>query len=156
LANNYNYNYNKQHIYHLDKRISSSSITHEESHDDTVVEKWLAERFEDKLRKASLITKQTHKPILLYRNIIDESEDALQEQIGFIVGKQIVTVMYTYGGFVPSTFQKIAVYTLDKFTKWIVKKEKRDLLLQCLQNIIDQEISCNTSYERKNQNQPIS
>jgi hypothetical protein len=64
--------------------------------------------------------------------------------------------MYTYGGFVPSTFQKIAVYTLDKFTKWIVKKEKRDLLLQCLQNIIDQEISCNPSYETKNQNEPIS
>jgi hypothetical protein len=92
----------------------------------------------------------------LYRNIIDESEDALQEQVGLIVGKQIVTVMYTYGGFVPSTFQKIAVYTLDKFTKWIVKKEKRDLLLQCLQNIIDQEIPCNPSYERKNQNEPIS
>ena len=142
-------------MHHLHKKISSSSLTNEERHDDTV-EKWLAERFEDKLRKASLITKQTHKPILLYRNIIDESEDALQEQVGLIVGKQIVTVMYTYGGFVPSTFQKIAVYTLDKFTKWIVKKEKRDLLLQCLQNIIDQEISCNPSYERKNQNEPIS
>ena len=126
-------------MYNLDKRISYS-LTKEEQEDHTV-EKWLGEIFEDKLRKASLITKQTHKPVLLYRNIIDESEDALQEQVALIVEKQIVTVMYTYGGFVPSTFQKIAVYTLDKFTKWIVKKEKRDLLLQCLENIVDQEIS---------------
>jgi hypothetical protein len=131
-------------MYNLDKRISYS-LTKEEQEDHTV-EKWLGEIFEDKLRKASLIAKQTHKPVLLYRNIIDESEDALQEQVALIVGKQIVTVMYTYGGFVPSTFQKIAVYTLDKFTKWIVKKEKRDLLLQCLQNIVDQEIPCNRSY----------
>ena len=131
-------------MYNLDKRISYS-LTKEEQEDHTV-EKWLGEIFEDKLRKASLITKQTHKPVLLYRNIIDESEDALQEQVALIVEKQIVTVMYTYGGFVPSTFQKIAVYTLDKFTKWIVKKEKRDLLLQCLQNIVDQEIPCNRSY----------
>jgi hypothetical protein len=131
-------------MYNLDKSISYS-LTKEEQEDHTV-EKWLGEIFEDKLRKACLITKQTHKPVLLYRNIIDESEDALQEQVALIVEKQIVTVMYTYGGFVPSTFQKIAVYTLDKFTKWIVKKEKRDLLLQCLQNIVDQEISCNRSY----------
>lgn len=125
---------NKQHM-HLHKRMSSSSFLRGEKQDDDTVEKWLAERFEDKLRKTSHIIKQTHRPILLYRNTIEESEDALREQIGLVIGKYIVIIMYAYGGFVPSTFQEVEVHTLDKFTKWIVKKGKRDLLLQCLENI---------------------
>ena len=125
---------NKQHM-HLHKRMSSSSSLRGEKQDDDTVEKWLAERFEDKLRKTSLFIKQTHRPILLYRSTIEESEDALREQIGLVIGKYIVIIMYAYGGFVPSTFQEVEVHTLDKFTKWIVKKGKRDLLLQCLENI---------------------
>jgi hypothetical protein len=116
--------------------MSSSSIHVEEKQEcDDIVEKWLAERFEDKLRKTSHIIKQTHRPILLYRNTIEESEDALREQIGLVIGKYIVIIMYAYGGFVPSTFQEVEVHTLDKFTKWIAIKGKRDLLLQCLENI---------------------
>jgi hypothetical protein len=113
----------------------SSSIHGEEKQEDDIVEKWLAERFEDKLRGISLVVKQTHRPILLYRNIIEESNDALREQVGLVIGKHIVIIMYAYGGFVPSTFQKVEIYTLDKFTKWIVKRGKRDLLLQCLESL---------------------
>ena len=107
----------------------------EKQEEGDIVEKWLAEIFEDKLRKVSIIIKQTHRPILLYRNTIEESEDALREQIGLVIGKHIVMIMYAFGGFVPSTFQKVEIHTLDKFTQWIVKKGKRDLLLQCLENI---------------------
>jgi hypothetical protein len=124
---------NKHHV-HLHKRMSSS-IHGEEKQEDDIVEKWLAERFEDKLRGISLVVKQTHRPILLYRNIIEESNDALREQVGLVIGKHIVIIMYAYGGFVPSTFQKVEIYTLDKFTKWIVKRGKRDLLLQCLESL---------------------
>ena len=87
------------------------------------------------MRNASLITKQTHRPIVLYRNTIEESESALQEQIGLIAGKQIVILVYAYGGFVPSIFQKIEVHTIEKFITSVITKGKRDLLLECLQNI---------------------
>ena len=115
----------KQHI-HIGDGVSSSSLCGEEKQEDGIVERWLAERFEYKLRNASLITKQTHRPIVLYRNTIEESESALQEQIGLIAA---------YGGFVPSTFQKIEVHTIEKFITSVITKGKRDLLLQCLQNI---------------------
>ena len=124
----------KQHI-HIGDGVSSSSLCGEEKQEDGIVERWLAERFEYKLRNASLITKQTHRPIVLYRNTIEESESALQEQIGLIAGKQIVILVYAYGGFVPSTFQKIEVHTIEKFITSVITKGKRDLLLQCLQNI---------------------
>ena len=107
----------------------------EEKQDNAIIEDWLAERITDKLRKASIVVQQTHRPHLLYRNTIEESQDVLQEEVGIISGKHIVIMIYAYGGFVPSTFQKIEVYTSDKFIKSIIKKGKKDLLLQCLETL---------------------
>ena len=107
----------------------------EEKQDNAIIEDWLAERLTDKLRKASMVVQQTHIPHLLYRNTIEESHDALQEEVGIISGKHIVIMIYAYGGFVSSTFQKIDVYTSDKFIKWIIKKGKKDLVLRCLESL---------------------
>ena len=107
----------------------------EEKQDNAIIEDWLAERLTDKLRKASIVVQQTHRPHLLYRNTIKESQDVLQEEVGIISEKHIVIMTYAYGGFVSSTFQEINVYTSDKFTKWIIKKRKKDLLLQCLKSL---------------------
>src|SRR6266581_3486230 len=120
------------------KRISSSLIpphVAEEKQDNAIIEDWLAERLTDKLRKASIVVQQTHRPHLLYRNTIEESQDVLQEEVGIISAKHIVVMIYAYGGFVPSTFQKIEVYTSDKFIKSIIKKGKTALLLQCLESL---------------------
>ena len=127
--------HNKQHK-SVSKKRSSLILPHvDERQDNAIIEDWLAERLADKLRKASMVVQQTHIPHLLYRNTIEESKDALQEEVGMISGKHIVIMIYSYGGFVPSTFQKIEVYTSDKFTNWIVKNGKKDLLLQCLESL---------------------
>ncbi|MGC2575352.1 MAG: hypothetical protein WA364_27920 [Candidatus Nitrosopolaris sp.] len=106
-----------------------------EKQDNAIIEDWLAERLTDKLRKASIVVQQTHRSHLLYRNTIEKSQDVLQEEVGIISGKHIVVMIYVYGGFLPSTFQKIEVYTSDKFIKWIIKKGKTHLLLQCLESL---------------------
>jgi len=128
--NNHHKNVDKKRFYSL-----ISSHVQEEGQDNVIIEDWLAERLADKLRKASMVVQQTHIPHLLYRNTIEESKDALQEEVGMISGKHIVIMIYSYGGFVPSTFQKIEVYTSDKFINWIVKNGKKDLLLQCLESL---------------------
>jgi len=120
------------------KKSSSSLIPSnvvEEKQDNAIIEDWLTERLTDKLRKASMVVQQTHIPHLLYRNTIEENHNALQEEVGIISGRHIVIMIYAYGGFVSSTFQKIDVYTSDKFIKWIIKKGKKDLVLQCLESL---------------------
>jgi len=119
------------------KRFSSLILRHvaEEKQDNAIIEDWLLERLTDKLRKASIVVQQTQVPHLLYRNTIEESQDVLQEEVGIISGKHVVIMVYVYGGFVPSAFQKIDIYTSDKFIKWIIKKGKKDLLLQCLESL---------------------
>src|SRR5439155_24472055 len=126
---------NKQHK-NVNKKRSSLILSDVEARqNNAIIEDWLAERLSDKLRKASMVVQQTHIPHLLYRNTIEESKDALQEEVGMISGKHIVIMIYSYGGFVPSTFQQIEVYTSDKFTNWIIKNGKKDLLLQCLESL---------------------
>jgi hypothetical protein len=115
----------------------STLISHSEKkycNNNIVIEDWLLERLADKLRKASIIVHRRHIPHLLYRNTIEENEDALREEVGLLTGKYILIIMYAYGGFIPSNFQKVEVYTLDKFTRWIVQKQRKELLLQCLES----------------------
>jgi hypothetical protein len=99
------------------------------------VKQWLGDRLKDKLQKSSILSIQTHKPIILYRIGIEETENAVEEEICYLTGLHIVQIIYAYGGFVPSTFQKIEVFTLEKFTKWILQERKKDLLLQCVDSL---------------------
>jgi hypothetical protein len=117
------------------KRSSLILCDVEEKQDNAIIEEWLAERLSDKLMNSSTVVQGTRIPHLLFRKTIEESKDALQEEVGIISGKHIVIMRYAYGGFVSSTFQKIDVYTSDKFIKWIIKKRKKDLLLQCLESL---------------------
>jgi hypothetical protein len=100
-----------------------------------VVRLWLANRLKEKLQRAFILSLHSHKPIILYRNIIEESESAVQEEISYVVGNHIIHMCYIYGGFIPTTFQKIEIFTLDKFTKWIMQGKNKEFLLQCMDNL---------------------
>ena len=96
----------------------------------------MAERLRDKLQRASILSFHNHKPILLYRKSIEETENVTEkEEISYLSENQIVHMIYVYGGFIPSSFQVIDVFTLDKFTKWIIATKRKDLLLQCLEEL---------------------
>jgi hypothetical protein len=102
------------------------------------VKQWLADRLKDKLQRASAISLHIHKPVMLFRKIIEETENAVEEEIGYISGNHIVCMTYVYGGFIPSSFKSIEVFTRDKFTKWILQERKKDMLLQCIEELEQQ------------------
>ena len=132
-------NHNRQ-LKNATRKGSSSSLIlphTEEKQGNAIIEDWLAERLSDKLRKATTVMQQTRKPRLLYRNTIEETKDALQEEVCILSGKHIVIMIYAYGGFVSSTFQKIDICTSDKFIRCIIKEGKKDLLMQCLESLED-------------------
>ena len=82
-----------------------------------------------------MISQQSHKPLLLYRNIIEESNCAAEEEVCLLAENHIVILFYAYGGFIPSEFQCARIYTIDRFSKLILEKDRKDLLLQCLANL---------------------
>ena len=119
----------------INENIKSVPKPEEVVDENSIVKQWLGERFKDKLQRASRLSSHTHKPILLYRKSIEESESAIEEEICYISGSHIVQVIYTYGGFIPSNFKNIEVFTIDKFTKWILQGKKKELLLQCIEEL---------------------
>ena len=48
---------------------------------DTIVDEWIVENFRNKLKKAAVIVSTLNKPLTLYNNIIEESEDSAKEEI---------------------------------------------------------------------------
>jgi hypothetical protein len=95
---------------------------------------WMIERLRDKLGKAAANANRTGKPILLYRNIIEENEAAAEEEVATVSEKNAIVQVFTYGGFIPPTFQQQHVFRLDEFPMWVMKRG-RNLLLQCLENL---------------------
>ena len=121
-------------ISHMEKK-HGSIIKNNNNNNNIVIEDWLLERLADKLRNASIIVHRMHTPHLLYRNTIEENENALEEEVGLLTEKYVLIVKNAHGGFIPSNFQKVEVYTLDKFTKWIVQEQRKELLFQCLESL---------------------
>ena len=97
------------------------------------LDEWLVERLREKLSKAAVSASRTGKPILLYRNIMDaKTEGSAEEEIATVSEKNAILQVYTYGGFIPPTFQQQYVFMLDEFPAWVMKRS-RNLLLQCLE-----------------------
>ena len=99
-----------------------------------IVEDWLMDILIDKLRKASTIVSRKNIPFILYRNIMEESDSCVQEEVATLVEKYVVIQVFSYGGFIPSTFQSQYVFTIDRFTRLILRKNT-PLFFQCLENL---------------------
>jgi hypothetical protein len=98
------------------------------------LDEWLIERLREKLGKAAVNASRTGKPVLLYRNIMDENEAAAEEEVATVNEKNAIVQVFTYGGFIPPTFQQQYVFILDEFPTWLMKRS-RNLLLECLENL---------------------
>lgn len=98
-------------------------------------EEWLIHKFRSKLKKANMIFQHSRKPLLLYRDTIEESNCAVEEEVCLLAETHVIILLYAYGGFIPSEFQRVRIHTLDKFAKLILKKGRKDLVLQCLENL---------------------
>lgn len=98
---------------------------------------WLIEQFRDKLTKASRVSRKKNRPLLLYRNTLEESESSAEEEVATINEKYVIIQVLTHGGFIPPSFQQQYVFAIDDFAKWIIKRS-RDLYLQCIDNIDEQ------------------
>ena len=109
---------------------------------DNIVDEWLIEHFRNKLKKAVAVVNRLNKPLALYSNILEESEDAAKEEIVLHNQKYITVQIFTRGGFIPTSFQEQYVFTIDKFIWWILKerKNRRAMILQCLETLQNVEI----------------
>jgi hypothetical protein len=100
----------------------------------SIVNQWMVEQFRAKLKKVSMLTIRKDKPFILYNNIIEESEHAVQEELITVSGKYVIVQLISRGGFIPTNFQRQRIFTVDKFCIWVIK-QSRDMVLQCFDNL---------------------
>ncbi len=100
---------------------------------------WLISHFSVLLKKASSHVTKTKIPLVLYRNTLEEEEEAYQETVCTITEGYIIVQVITSGGGVVPSFQQQFVFTLDEFPNWLMRKSK-DLFLQCV-DILEEQFS---------------
>jgi hypothetical protein len=116
---------------------------------DIIVEEWLVDSFRNKLKMAATMVSELNKPLTLYSNIIEESEDSAKEEIVLHNQKYITVQTFTRGGFLPTSFQEQRIFTIDKFIPWIIKERRdRNMILQCLETL-DKENNTTIPIKRK-------
>ena len=98
----------------------------------------ITSRLRDRLRKASIIASKAGRPVVLYRNTIEETDQAAEEEVATVNEQYVVVQVITHGGFMPPYIQQQFVFTFEKFPEWIMSRSG-ELLSRCLE-ALDQEI----------------
>ncbi|MFQ5920706.1 MAG: hypothetical protein ACE5JV_01655 [Nitrososphaerales archaeon] len=98
------------------------------------LDEWLMARFKDLLQRASVIATKKDMPVVLYRQSVEESEHAMEEEVATITSRYVVVQVITHGGFIPPSFQQQFVFRIDEFPEWIMKRSK-ELFLKTLDNL---------------------
>ncbi|MBM2852174.1 MAG: hypothetical protein HW420_721 [Candidatus Nitrosotenuis sp.] len=93
---------------------------------------WQTQHLEDLLKKASTIVTKTGNPIVLYRQTLEEEDDAYEEIVCSLTEKYVIEQLVISGGVLPPTFRQQFIFTLDEFPQKLLRKSK-DLFLQTIE-----------------------
>ena len=89
---------------------------------------WQAKRLADLLRRGSKIVEQTNRPIVLYRQVLEEEDGCYEEAVCSLTVDYVVEQMVTSGGVLPPTFRDQRVYPLARYPEAALRKSKERFL----------------------------
>ncbi|MFI5416976.1 MAG: hypothetical protein ACHQW9_02865, partial [Nitrososphaerales archaeon] len=69
---------------------------------------------------------------ILYRQMLEEEEDAYEEIVCSLTEKYVVEQLVISGGVLPPTFRQQFIFTIDEFPQRLLRKSK-DLFLQTIE-----------------------
>ena len=98
------------------------------------IEECMISRLKELLFRASILSFKISKSIILYRNIIEEKDDIIEEEIATISGTFIIVQVITYGGILAPNVQQQFVFDLDEFPNWAMNRGK-ELFQRILNNL---------------------
>ncbi len=98
------------------------------------IEECMISRLKSLLFRASILSFKISKSIIVYRNIIEEKDDIVEEEIATISGPFIIVQVITYGGIIAPNVQQQFVFDLDEFPDWAMNRGK-ELFQRILNNL---------------------
>ena len=96
------------------------------------LDSWSLHHLTELLKKGSIVVIKTNTPIVLYRQIMEESEDSYEETVCTLTKNYIIEQLVISGGVAVPTFRQQLVFTPEEFPERLLRKSK-DLFLDTVE-----------------------
>ena len=85
---------------------------------------WQIQHLTELLEKGSSIVTKTNRPIVLYRQTLEEEEDAYEEMVCTLTKEYVIEQMVTSGGVLVPSFHQQLVFTIEEYPQELLRKSK--------------------------------
>ncbi len=85
---------------------------------------WQIQHLSDLLEKGSNIVAKTNRPIVLYRQTLEEEEESYEEIVCTLTNGYVIEQMVTSGGILVPSFQQQFVFTIAEYPQELLRKSQ--------------------------------
>jgi len=85
---------------------------------------WQIQYLSDLLEKGSNIVARTNKPIVLYRQTLEEEDESYEEIVCTLTKGYVIEQMVTSGGILVPSFHQQFVFTIEEYPQELLRKSK--------------------------------
>ncbi len=100
---------------------------------------WQIQHLLELLKKGSEIVTKTNKPIVLYRQTLEEEKDSHEEIICTLIKNYVIEQLVISGGGIVPSFHQQFVFTLEEFPQELSRKS-RDRFFQVI-DFLEEQLS---------------
>ncbi len=83
---------------------------------------WQIQHLSELLEKGSNIVAKTNKPIVLYRQTLEEEDDSYEEIVCTLAKGYVIEQMVTSGGILVPSFHQQFVFTIEEYPQELLRK----------------------------------
>ena len=98
---------------------------------------WQIQQLTELLKKGSDIVAKTNKPIVLFRQTLEEEEESYEEIVCTLTKGYVIEQMVTSGGILVPSFQQQFVFTIEEYPQELLRKSK-DRFLEMVDFLAEQ------------------
>ena len=99
---------------------------------------WQIQHLTDLLEKGSSIVTKTNRPIVLYRQTLEEEDESYEEIVCTLTKGYVIEQMVTSGGILVPSFQQQFVFTIEEYPQELLRKSK-DRFLEMI-NFLEEQL----------------
>ena len=85
---------------------------------------WQIQHLTDLLGKGSKIVEKTDRPIILYRQTLEEEDDSYEEIVCTLTKGYVIEQMVTSGGILVPSFHQQFVFPIEEYPQELLRKSK--------------------------------
>ncbi len=99
---------------------------------------WQIQHLSELLEKGSSIVARTNKPIVLYRQTLEEEDESYEEIVCTLTKGYVIEQMVASGGIIVPSFHQQFVFTIEEYPQELLRKSK-DRFLEMI-DFLDEQL----------------